>query len=131
MHCPQCSTILIETKEDQPISLPLGVASQYLVSSGSNWVPSIGGATWATSAQQSLAPPTPQNTETIVYNCPKCHISIKIDDGKKSREKKELLFIIEALVEKRKQCNAILDLFNIRWGDNQTIEKLEALLMLK
>lgn len=137
MYCPQCSFPLIETESKEELSssysIPYGTlvgtssvgslvfgsggggsgsSGQYLTNQGTGWVPT--------------SPPLQK-----VFNCPKCHISIKIDDDKKSKEKKELMRIIEGLMEQKKKCDDIVEAFNNRWDDNQSVERLEALLILK
>jgi len=129
MNCPQCSYPLIESesKDDsaqlatsQSLYIPTSTyPSTYPVGSG-YLVGTTGSGTWSQS--------TPVGK---TYNCPKCHISIKIDDDKKSKEKKELMRIIEGLVEQKNRCDERVKAFNARWGDNQSIERLEALLILK
>jgi hypothetical protein len=137
MFCPQCSYKLIETDSTKeydgdlsggntfgsaaaqsnigmyipnPIST---ISGQYLVTSGSGTV-------------NYASPPVEK-----IYNCPKCHIAIRIDDDKKSKEKKELMRIIEGFVDHRKICEDLIKAFNNRWDDKQTIEKIEAMLILK
>jgi hypothetical protein len=140
MFCPQCSYKLIETESAKEYSGDLGgargaysplssVAAQSHVGVlGYIPSPTLSGQylVSGSSGVNYVSPPTEK-----VFNCPKCHIAIRIDDDKKSKEKKDLMRIIEAFIDQRKRCEDLVKMFNNRWDDKQSIEKIEAMLVLK
>lgn len=140
MYCPQCTSTMIEceSKEESPYSSYSyggGTASN---TSGIPYAGTSAGAPFyvigtavgvAGGSNGNYALP---KTELYTrYNCSKCGISIKIENDKKSIEKKELLFYAKHLVDLKNQFNDSIKMFNKKWNDSITIGKLESLLMLK